>query len=151
MPELQSKSIYRRASTVTLKDHSLHEATTNSSSDTENFHRFLNERVALPAEWSAPQPEPTRWNYQFTHNPPPLAPPFMPAMPSPEIPGLPSDWWHSDTNIRVINGTGDMWSGDRIPFFPNHGYCKTGISLQLARTGTGMVHADFAVAGIHLS
>jgi hypothetical protein len=86
-----------------------------------------------------PEPIPTElaWNFR---NPPPLAPAVMshPTLPSPEIPNLPSDWWHNDANVRIINGTGDLWSGDRIQFFPNHGRCTTGISMKLARLAIGL-------------
>ncbi|KAJ7148060.1 hypothetical protein C8R43DRAFT_952687 [Mycena crocata] len=140
MPEPQSKSIYRRKSTVSVKDHGLHGTTTEDPDVIANFNHFLNERVRLPTEWSAPAPVPTTWNYEFTHNPPRLAPPLRATTPSPELPSLPSDWWHSDANIRAVNGTGEIWSGDGIFFFPDHGYCKTGISMKLARLGVGMVH-----------
>ncbi|KAJ7119357.1 hypothetical protein C8R43DRAFT_1137063 [Mycena crocata] len=120
MPEPQCKSLHRQNSDSNLKDHGLPDRR---------------------APWSAPGS--TTWDYEFPNNPPPLAPPVMEKRntPSPEIPYLPSDWWHSDTNITIVNGTGNMWSGDRIPFFPDHGYCTTGISMKQARLGTGMLHA----------
>ncbi|KAJ7171381.1 hypothetical protein C8R46DRAFT_1033004 [Mycena filopes] len=66
--------------------------------------------------------------------------------PSPEPPLLPSDWWHSATNIRLINGPGALWAGDHIPFVPNHGRCPTGVSMKLARLGAGMFHGGALVS-----
>ncbi|KAJ7748953.1 hypothetical protein B0H16DRAFT_1552340 [Mycena metata] len=70
------------------------------------------------------------------------------SLPSPEIPGLPSDWWHNDTDIRIISGPGDLWSGNRIPFVPDHGRCIIGISMKQARLGVGMFHGGTVLSRI---
>ncbi|KAJ7032267.1 hypothetical protein C8F04DRAFT_1396707 [Mycena alexandri] len=77
------------------------------------------------------------------HNPPMPGPSF----PVLEIPSLPSDWWHNATNIRIVNGTGDLWSGDRIPFVPDRGRCVIGISMEQARLGgDGIFHGGAPLA-----
>ncbi|KAJ7445332.1 hypothetical protein FB451DRAFT_1293110 [Mycena latifolia] len=132
MPQVHHNTIYRRDSLV--KEARRHQ------DDLENFHHFLRERVDLPAEWSIPD---LPWNFDPPRNPPPLAPPVMSRVaPSPELPNLPSDWWHRDTNVKIVGGTGEIWSGDHIPFFPNHGPCTIGISMKLARLGSGILHAQ---------
>jgi hypothetical protein len=65
---------------------------------------------------------------------------LWPSPPSPKDPNIPSDWWYTDTNIKIVNGTGDLWSGDRIPFFTDHGYGTWGASMKLARLEVGMAH-----------
>ncbi|KAK7057908.1 hypothetical protein R3P38DRAFT_2843595 [Favolaschia claudopus] len=76
-----------------------------------------------------------------------LCPPSLSQLspPSPEIPGLASDWWHVDTNVRIVNGTGGVWSGDAIAFHPDHGPCTAGISMKMARHGMGMLRGDSPV------
>ncbi|KAJ7722027.1 hypothetical protein B0H16DRAFT_1601474 [Mycena metata] len=85
--------------------------------------------------------EPSR----FTRLPnPPMPEPSLPVF---KVPSLPSDWWHTDTNIRIVNGTGDLWSGDRIPFVPHQGRCATGISMEQARLGgDGIFHGGAPLA-----
>ncbi|KAJ7247158.1 hypothetical protein B0H12DRAFT_1125436 [Mycena haematopus] len=63
-----------------------------------------------------------------------------PTSSSPEIPNLPLDWWHTDIGIKIINGTGDLWAGDRIPFISDHGILAYGVSMERARLGIGMIH-----------
>ncbi|KAF8177492.1 hypothetical protein K438DRAFT_1978472 [Mycena galopus ATCC 62051] len=83
-----------------------------------------------------------RRNSIAQENPLPRPAPTVMCFPSPEIPNLPSDWWHDDSRIRIINGTGDLWSGDSILFFPDHGRRVQGISMKQARLGIGMLHGQ---------
>ncbi|KAJ7142257.1 hypothetical protein C8R44DRAFT_760431 [Mycena epipterygia] len=138
MPHPQHDALYRRNSVVKYDA----KPPISSYEEQASFNDFLRERIDLPEEWSYPDLQVGSGVYEIPRNPPPLAPPFMPSvnMPSPEHPRLPSDWWHNDANVRIVGGTGDLWSGDRIPFFPDHGRCTTGISMQHARLSTGMLH-----------
>ncbi|KAJ7678626.1 hypothetical protein B0H17DRAFT_1206689 [Mycena rosella] len=136
MPQPQQNSIYRRTSFV--KETGRLPAPTHE--ELEIFDRFLREHVDIPAEWAPERPLP--WDFPIPRNPPPLAPPTRVAVASPELPNLSSDWWHQDAKLKTVNGTGDMWAGDHIPFFPDHGSCTAGISMKLARLGSGMLHGE---------
>ncbi|KAJ7189235.1 hypothetical protein C8R46DRAFT_1206315 [Mycena filopes] len=76
---------------------------------------------------------------------PDFVPPPRPA--TTRVPNLPSDWWHSDTNIRIVNGTGNIWYGDNIPFFPDHGPAVTGVALTQALLGVGLKWSQRPING----
>ncbi|KAJ6516704.1 hypothetical protein C8R47DRAFT_1268221 [Mycena vitilis] len=127
MPHSQHDELYRRSSV----------ASDSGKSPIRAHKRTENSPPARPVP---------KFYSDFDH-PPSLAPGalYQQPYPSPEMPHLPCDWWHTDTNIRIVNGTGNLWSGDRIPFAPDHGHCTTGISLKQARHGIGMFHGGMAL------
>ncbi|KAJ7237517.1 hypothetical protein B0H12DRAFT_1238139 [Mycena haematopus] len=60
---------------------------------------------------------------------------------NPPTPETLSDWWHSSARmIKIVNGPGDIWSGDHFPFASDHGVCALGASMEQARLGIGMLH-----------
>ncbi|KAJ6525894.1 hypothetical protein DFH09DRAFT_1286034 [Mycena vulgaris] len=111
-----------------------------SNEELANFNDFLRQQIDLPAEWSSPNAS-VPWNRELLQSLPALEPRSRPSLPSPEHPNLPSDWWHRDTNLKIVGGPGNLWSGDCIPFFADHGRCNAGISMKMARLGLGMLHA----------
>ncbi|KAJ7776042.1 hypothetical protein DFH07DRAFT_936977 [Mycena maculata] len=138
MPHPQYDTIYRRNSTSSECD-----IGSPTPSDQE-LSSLFRQNLQFPTESSASDQSPQHRGSATRKASRSPAPPVIARMPlrlpSPEHPMLPSDWWHHDTNLRIVNGTGDIWSGDRVPFFPDHGRCTAGISMKLARLGTGMLH-----------
>ncbi|KAJ6592771.1 hypothetical protein B0H19DRAFT_1245597 [Mycena capillaripes] len=138
MPHPQHRELDRRNSAIWDNGRS----PILSERESEKYLRTHVQHSLQPASSELP------WNFDAPRNPPSLAPAVMlqPTLPSPEVPNLPSDWWHSDTNLEIVNGTGDLWSGDRVPFFPDHGRCTTGISMKQARLAIGMLHSHTSLS-----
>ncbi|KAJ7076678.1 hypothetical protein B0H15DRAFT_1026495 [Mycena belliarum] len=121
MPHPQTASLFRCTSFV---------------KDEENDAESAGPGTSLPEDWAITQ---ASSNFDLLRSPASLAPrPVSSA--SMEPCGMPSDWWHHNTNIRIVGGTGEIWSGDRIPFFPAHGSCTFGVSMKLARLASGISH-----------
>ncbi|KAJ7469307.1 hypothetical protein B0H11DRAFT_2196813 [Mycena galericulata] len=118
-------------------------AVSDYEGEMSDFDAFLQQRIVYPDEWSTPAFAVERHPQTQSIPRPPSRPHYaadrlpLPS-PSPEHAMYPADWWHGETNIRHVNGTGELWSGGCVPFFPDHGNCRIGISMKLARLGTGM-------------
>ncbi|KAJ7195849.1 hypothetical protein B0H12DRAFT_1245483 [Mycena haematopus] len=111
---------------------------------THNSARKENdERLA----WSVDLPK-RRPGIPSTNFDPRRAPVTMPWPNLPRPDNFPSDWWHTDIGIKIINGAGDLWSGDRIPFISDHGIGAPGVSMEQARLGIGMRHGRTSLSDL---
>ncbi|KAJ7189197.1 hypothetical protein C8R46DRAFT_1341754 [Mycena filopes] len=131
MPHPQYSTL--RRSSESLDDDKAHD------DEVAEFYKYLSTKADIPAEWlpgAPPAPPPA----------PPRRPP--PGCTAAQAANLPSDWWHSDTNIRIVNGTCDNWSGDHIPFFPDHGPSTTGVAMTQARRRVGIAHSGTPLSSV---